>query len=306
MTNVTVTEYAGFIPEIWAASALGYLKKNTVMARLVNRNFESQFQGVGDIINVPRRGTLSVNDKAANTGVTLQTPTADTIPLTLNKHKEVSFLVEDIAKAQANQDGIAGYIEDGIAKIAEAVDTDILALYSGFSTTPIDATGGPSDLAGVGVRSATVIEANRLLNVAKAPTSPRYIVWHPSAEAEILDKEKFTSSDFGDPGTAVRDAVVGRKFGFTHLMSQNVPTTGGECKNLAFHPDAIMMAFRPLPPPPEGTGARAVTMSEDGFGVRILYGYNMQYLGLQVTIDVLYGVAEMRDAFGIVIRSTDY
>lgn len=306
MANITTTEAAGFIPEIWAASALGYLKANTVMARLVNRNFENLVANQGDIINVPRRGTLQVNDKSANTVVTLQTPTADTIPLTLNKHKEVSFLVEDVAKAQANQDMIAGYIEDGIKLIAEQMDSDLLALYSGFSTTPIDATGGPSELAGVGVRSATVIEADRLLNVAKAPTMDRYVVWHPDAQAEMLDKEKFTSADFGDSGTAVRDAVIGRKFGFTHFMNQNVPTAGGECKNLAFHRDAIMLATRPLPAPPPQTGAQAVVMNEDGFGIRVLYGYNMSYLGLQVTLDVLYGVAEMRDAFGVVIRSTDY
>lgn len=306
MANITTTEAAGFIPEIWAATALGYLKANTVMARLVNRNFEPLVANQGATINVPRRGTLVVNDKIANTAITLQTPTADTIPLTLDKYKEVSFLVEDIAAAQANQDVINGYVEDGFKLIAEQMDSDILALYSGFSTTPIDATGGPSDLAGVGVRAQTVIEANRLLNIAKAPNTDRYIVWHSSAEAEILNKEKFTSADFGDPGTAVREAIVGRKFGLTHLMSQNVPTAGGECKNLAFHRDAIMMATRPLPIPPAGTGVTAAVMGEDGFGVRAMYGYSIEHKGMIVSLDVLYGVAEMRDAFAIVVRSTDY
>ena len=99
MANITTTEAANFIPEIWAATALGALKANTVMARLVNRNFENSIQQAGDTIHIPQRGALTVHDKAANTGVTLQTPSADVVNLTLNKHKEVSFIVEDIAAA---------------------------------------------------------------------------------------------------------------------------------------------------------------------------------------------------------------
>jgi hypothetical protein len=300
MANITVTEAAGFIPEIWAATALGALKANTVMARLVNRNFESDIARQGDIIRVPRRGTLSVNSKAANTVVTLQTPTADTVNLTLNQHKEVSFLVEDIAAAQANQSIIAGYVEDGMKAIGEEIDADLLALYTGFSATPIDGTSGSG-----GITAATVTEARRILNAAKVPQSDRYIVWHEDAEAELLDVEKFTSSDFGDNGDAIREAIIGRKYGFSHFMDQNVVVATGECKNLAFHRDAIMLATRPLPAPPEGTGAQSSVMNEDGFSIRVTYAWNASYLAMQVTLDVLYGVAELRDNHAVVIRSTE-
>lgn len=301
MANVTVTEAAAFIPEIWAASALGYLKANTVMARLVNRNFENLVAQQGDTINVPVRGTLSVNDKVANTAVTLQTPSATSLPLVLNKHKEVSFIVEDIAAAQSNQDVMAGYVQDGIMKMAEQIESDLFALYTGFSTTPIDATSGSG-----GIVVNTLIEAGRLFNAAKVPTSQRYIAWNEDAQAELLKLAQFTNAQY-DPAnaTALEEATIGRKYGFTHLMSQLVKTAGGEVKNLAFHPDSIMMASRPLPPPPAGTGAMATTMSEDGFSIRVIYAYNPTYLGMQVTIDMLYGVAEMRDNHAIVIRSTD-
>lgn len=300
MANITVTEAAGFIPEIWAASALGALKANTVMARLVNRNFESAIAQQGDVLHIPRRGTLVVNDKTANTVVSLQTPTADTVNVTLNQHKEVSFLVEDIAAAQANQSIIMGYVEDGMKAIAEEIDADLLALYSGFSATPIDATSGSG-----GITAATVTEARRLLNAAKVPQQDRYIVWHEDAEAELLDVEKFTSSDFGDNGDAVREAIIGRKYGFSHFMDQQVVIATGEAKNLAFHRDAIVLVSRPLPAPPEGTGARATVMNEDGFAVRVIYAWNPSYLGMQVTLDVLYGVAELRDNHAVVIRSTE-
>lgn len=301
MANITVTEAAGFIPEIWAATALGALRANTVMLNLVNRNFENLVANQGDIINVPRRGTITVNDKAANTPITLQTPSADTIALTLNKYKEVSFLVEDIAKAQANQDIIMGYIMDGIIAMGHQIDDDILALYSGFSTTPLDATSGSG-----GVVVNTIIEAQRLFNKALVPTEGRNIVWGEDAQAELLKLNQFTNAQY-DPSNAdaLTNATLGRKYGFTHYMDQRVVQTGGEVKNLAFHRDAIMLATRPLPLPPAGTGVTASVMSENGLGIRAMYGYDIRLKGMVVSLDMLYGVAEMRDNHGLVIRSTD-
>ena len=299
MANITTTEAANFIPEIWAASALGALKANTVMARLVNRNYQNEIAKFGDILHIPKRGTLSVNNKAANTVVTLQTPSSDVVNLTLDKHKEISFLVENIAEAQANQDIISGYIEDGMKAIAEQIDGDLLALYSGFSTTPIDATSGSG-----GIVAGTVTEARRLLNDAKVSQMDRYIVWHQDAESELLEIEKFTSSDFGDNGDAVREAIIGRKYGFAHFMDQMVKEASSEAKNLAFHRDAIVLASRPLPPVPDGMGARSAVMNEDGIAVRVIWAYNAAYLGIQVTLDVLYGVAELRDNHAVVIRSS--
>lgn len=299
MANITVTEAAGFIPEVWAANALGYLRANTVMARLVNRNYEAAIARAGDTVHIPRRGNLTVNSKVANTAVTLQTPTADNVNVVLDHHEEVSFLVEDIAKAQANQDMIDGYISDGMARISENLDSDILALYSGFSTTPIDATTGSG-----GITAGTVAEARRVLNNARVPQTNRHIVWHPDAEAELLDIEKFTSSDFGDNGDAIREAVIGRKYGFNHFVSPLVPEAGGEAKNLAFHPDAIALVTRPLPSVPEGLGARATVMVEDSIAIRVIWSYNPAYLGVQVTLDILYGIAELRDDHAVVIRST--
>ena len=299
MANVTVTEAAGFIPEIWAASALGYLRANTVMARLVNRDYENSIQNAGDVIHIPRRGALTVNAKVANTVVTLQTPSADTVDVTLNHHEEVSFLVEDVAKAQANQSIIDGYIQDAMQVMAENLDSDILAFYSGFSTTPIDATTGSG-----GVTAATVTAARRALNNARVPQTNRYIVWHPDAESELLEEEKFTSSDFGDNGDAIREAIIGRKYGFTHLVDPLVAEVSGEAKNLAFHRDALALVTRPLPVIPEGLGARASNMEEDGVTIRVIYSYNPAYLGVQVTLDMLYGIAELRDNHAVVIRST--
>lgn len=301
MANITVTEASAFIPEVWAASALGALKANTVMARLINRNYSAAIANFGDIVNVPKRGALSVNDKAANTQITLQTPSGSTSQVTLNKYKEVSFLVEDVAAAQSNQDIIDGYVSDGMKALAEQIDSDILALYSGFSTTPIDARTGSG-----GIVVASITEARRLLNSAKAPLSDRHIVWHEDAEKELLSLGQFTNAQY-DPSNAnaLQEASLGRKYGFNHYMDQQVKVASSECKNIAFHRDAMTMAVRPLPAPPAETGVRSSVMTEDGFSIRVMWQYSLKDKGMIVSLDCLYGVAELRDEFAVVLRSSE-
>ena len=46
-------------------------------------------------------------------------------------------------------------------------------------------------------------------------------------------------------------------------------------------------------------------MSEDQLGLRVTVSYNPDHLGVQVTIDLLYGVAELRDSHGVVVSTTE-
>ena len=61
---------------------------------------------------------------------------------------------------------------------------------------------------------------------------------------------------------------------------------------------------RPLPTAPEGMGAVQTVMAEDGIAIRVTMSYSPDYLGVQCTVDVLYGVAELRDEFGVVVLTS--
>lgn len=296
MANITTTQVDDALATIIAAEALGYLKANTVLARLVARDWDSAVAAYGQTVKIPFTGSLSVNDKSANTVVTLQTPADTSISVTLNKHKEVSFLIEDIARFLARPDYLNAYIADGLAVLAEQIDGDIASLYSGLSQT-IDASAGLSE--------ANFRNARRLLNAAKAPMSQRYAVLGEDAEYEMLGIERAVNRDYAETlGQAAASSFVGRFMGFEVFMDQKIAVST-TVKNLFIHRNAFVLVTRPLAAAPDGMGVVQKIMDEDGIGVRVTLSYSPNHLGVQVTIDVLYGVAELRDSHGVVVSTTD-
>jgi hypothetical protein len=295
MANITTAEITT-LATIVSARALGKLKGNTVLARIINRNYDNEVAQRGKIVSIPVRGALTVNPKAANTVVTLQTPSDTAVNVTLNKHQEVSFLIEDPALAMASYDVLDGYLGDATMALAEQIDGDIAALYSGFSQS-INATSGLGE--------DDFRNAQRLLNIAKAPATDRWAVLSADAFYEAQGIERLINRDYrGDEAqTAVRNGYLGQVFGFNIVLDQQIKRATSD-KNLFLHSDAAVLVTRPLPVAPAGMGVTQVAMMEDGISLRTTLSYSADHLGLQATVDVLYGVAELRDLFGVVVTTT--
>lgn len=295
----TIDHVDAAIPKFWANIALGALKSNTVMARLVNRDYSTEVATRGDVVNVIQRGALQVNDKEKGKEITLQTPSNSKIPVTLDKHKEISWLIEDVASAKAVEDAI-NYVQDAAIAMAETIDKDLLlmALAMGNKVT---ATSGVLD-------KDTILRTREILNVKKCPVQGRVFVISPKDETALLKLEEFTKQDWSDENlVALREATLGRKFGFTFVMDQNVSSTEDAgnpgtfiSNNIAFQRDAIALVTRPLPAPPANSGAVSAVVEEDGIAVRVTKSYDQRAGGVLWTLDVLYGVAAMRkDTHGV-------
>jgi hypothetical protein len=302
MADIGRTALAPYIPTIIAQTSLEILRANITLAKLVTR--DSDVDGgsfkVGDTLSIPYPGTMVANDKTLNTGVTLQVPTATTTSVVLNKHKEATFLLEDVAKALANQDVLQRYATAAMIAIAEQIENDLFALYSTFT--------GSLGTSGTDITAGTIRSLRKLLNDNKAPKPGRSLVVSDKDEIALLADTTLQSYfAFAKPET-VAEGSIGRLYGFDIYQSQLVPAIAGapvSTKNLAFAPGAMILAMRGLPQVPEGAGAvsSVVTDPVSGLTVRVIMAYNPSMLGTQVTVDVLYGVARLRDALGTVALS---
>lgn len=288
MANITATSAAAAIPEFWLQEAIGYLRANLVMARLVRRDGSAAIAQMGDTVNVTKRGSVTAKDKAANTAIVTDAPSDTKVAVTLNKHKYVAWALEDTAGAEALKSAL-DYLSDGMAHLAEAVETDLLALYPDIANSV--------GTAGKDLNELTILQARKQMNDQKAPVNNRNLIVSTKDDIALLGLEKFsTVDDRGQAGAeALTEAKLGRIHGFNCYMSQLIATTGTSpvnTHNIAFHPNAFMLVSRALPRPDNASGAVSVTMTDPVTGITMRYTkqYNIANLATTHVIDVLYGV----------------
>ena len=134
-----------------------------------------------------------------------------------------------------------------------------------------------------------VIEARKFLTQNAAPLADRRFVVGATAEADLLNSELFVAADkVGDEGTALREASLGRKFGMDCYVDQNIEKNGEYVPSIAFHKNAMALVTRPLALP-QGAAKDAI-VNYDGFGLRVVYGYDMNTKKDTVSIDMICGV----------------
>ena len=289
--TVDVTDAAKFIPAVWSDDVIAGYKKNLVIAGLVSSiNHKGK---KGNIIHLPAPVRGAASAKSANNVVTLVTSTATEVTVSLNKHYEYSFIVEDIVETQALPGVRRFYTDDAGYALATQVDSDLRDLaatwnsgtaYSGAvigsdGSTAYNgaATGNGAALTDAGIR--TVIQT---LDDNDVPMRDRVLVIPPVEKRKLLGLTRFTEQAFtGEMGSgnSIRNGLVGDLYGVEVFVSTNVATV--ESLNsipyracLMFQKDSLVLA--------------------EQIGVRVQAQYKQEALGTLVTADRLYGVQTIR------------
>jgi len=293
MANVTVTEAAVFIPEIWANRVLETIFGKNPTIGCVLHDYSEEVAKQGDTIHIQKRGALTSHAKLANTPVTLNNPLGSTIPVTLANHQECSFLIEDVAEAQANVSLIDGYTQDAARVISTDIEDSIVALYAEVdedNVIPWDSTDGDTKLASIIAARTKIVVDNEC-----PEAEPRYCIVRDSA-VDFLDVDKFTSKEFLTNQNSLQTGTVGEILGFNVKEASRIVHTVSptQVHRLVFAKESIALVTRKLPDVPAGIGAKSQTVTADGVGLRAIMAYNADYLGVQVTVDILWGVAVTR------------
>lgn len=299
MANITVTSAADLIPEVWANVAMESLRDSLVLVKRVIRDSDiDAAASEGDTVHVMVPGTFVANTKTANANVTLQTPSDAKKSITLNNHKEVSFLVEDPARMQSKSAVMAQRMRNAMIPLANAIEDSLFALYAGFSNS-IGTSGTDLD-------KADILNAMTELNDANVPMAGRFGVMSSKDTAALLGDANLATYFANTNPEAIREGSIGRLYGFDLFTSNRVPVVAGtpnSTKNLFGTPEAMVLAMRPMPTDGVGVQQSTVTDPESGLAIRQTISYNANALGWQFTYDVLWGVAEYIDAAGLVVLS---
>jgi hypothetical protein len=303
MPAITSTNVATAIVKLVAADALPALVSNLIMGNLVNRDYEPTLAQAGDTVNIPIPPTLVANNIAEGGTVTTQNPTLGNAQIVLNTHAEATFQIPDVTKVLAVPDLLRVYMQPAVIAIAERIESDLLGLYASFSAnTPVGIAGTP-------ITEAVIDAAETALFQAKVPpTQAKHLIVDSSTYSQMRQVSRFSEfQTAGEAGLrALIDGTVGKIKDFFVFRSQLVAKTGSSpvtTHNLAFVRDAIGLVIRRLPQPLPGTGAIAEYADLGNFGMRVIMSYQPNTLSQQFTVDVLYGVAALRNTFAVQVNS---
>jgi hypothetical protein len=194
-------------------------------------------------------------------------------------------------------------MQPAVIALAEKIETDLLSLYSQFTSN------SPVGTAGSALTEATLEAAETALFQAKVPaSSPKYLVVDANAYSNLRQISRFSEySTAGDAGLrTLIDGSVGKLKDFFVFRSQFVAKTGTttiNTHNIAFAKNALGLVMRRMPQPIVGTGAIAEYAELGNFGMRVTMSYQPNTLSQQFTVDVLYGCGILRNAFGVQVNS---
>lgn len=282
-------------PDIIAKEALMVLRNNAVMANLVHRDYSDEFvAGVGDTITI--RKPAKFEAKEFNGQIEVQDATESGVPVKMDKLLDVSFAVSSKELALDIEDFSKQLLAPAMQAFADKVDKYLIGLEA-------DVTNRVPHSEGV-IAPADIIAARKHLTDSAAPTTDRNLVVGSQADADLLNNPLFVSAEqVGDNGTALREASLGRKFGFDIYTDQNVERTAeGYTPSLAFHKNAFALVTRPLELP-QGAKDSAI-ISFDGFGLRVVYGYDIKTKTDTISIDMLCGVKTLDKDLAAIIEDT--
>ena len=276
-------------PDIIAKEALMVLRNNAVMANLVHRDYSDEFvEGVGDTITIRKPAKFVA--KEYNGSIDVQDATEAGVPVKMDKHLDVSFAVTSKQMTLDIKDFSKQLLVPAMQAFADKIDKYLLGLAD-------DVTNEVSYISGTSNIRNTVVDARKYLTVAAAPMTDRRFVYGSDIEADLLKTDLFLTADkVGDQGTALREASLGRKLGLDFYVDQNVETD-----NLVFHKNAFALVTRPLALPLGNDKASIV--GYDGFGLRVVYGYDMDKKTDTISIDMLCGVKTLDKDLAAVIDS---
>lgn len=246
---------------------------NLVLANRVMR-FDSEVSKSGDTIHIPNLANVTAVTKTPGTALTAAANTETEYTISVDQHKAVYQIIEDITSAQSDANLMGLYTQKIGYALAEAVDTSLAGLYSGLSQS-VDCSTAVTD--------ANIISGVEYLDVANAPRSDRSFVIHAEAMADLRGVDKFIAYDqTGSKGVQVGNGLVANVYGVDVFMSNNIVTASGTpdvIHNLLFHKEAFGLAIQ-----------KSVSVESDR---------SLSEVGDELLGQVLYGVSELRDAFAV-------
>lgn len=285
-----------YTPQQAARSTLAAIRYLSTLPRTVNQDFSTEFvAGRGRTVDIPlpvsvgAARTYTAENREARDAIVFDEAAQETKPVTISDQVYKALRVpDDFATFD-----LASFERQLARPMAESVsDALVNPLITAMEATATDAGVPTLDADGSNAR-AVLIAMRKVLNSRefsgrRAPVTNRYVAVGANAEAAILSDELLQRvNESGDGGDMLRNATIGRLFGFTIVADALLDPDSV----IAYHSDAFVHVTRPSKNP-DGA-AWSQTIAQDGFALRMLKHYNPYQLEDQVVVDAFVAADDL-------------
>lgn len=250
--------------------AVALLTRSLVLPMTVARVPGGEFAGDnGDTITVRVRTPRAARTQASP-GATITYDALNETPVDVT----VAHLYD--ATRLSDQDMSLNLVDFGVQVTEPQVSSVATGaedrLASAMNAVTADASFAAS--ASAADTDAKLLQARETLSEADVPAGDRYLACAPDIITRILSVDKFVRADAVGDGTAIREAIVGRVYGFTVVESNGL--TAGTA--VAYHRSGFVFANR-VPVAPRGLPAnQTATATSGGVGMRQIFQYQPDIL----------------------------
>lgn len=238
------------VPKILTEAAIIY-RNNSITANLINRGYDAEFRKKGDTINVPSFTSPTVQNVTAGRG-NENTPsdiTGSNVAITLDAWKEVKIQFTDLELKKIEDGRPSEALEKAVIAMADYVDDFVLSdmAVKGFSTagTVGAAFSDP----------ATLVDARTKLGLKNVPMRNRNASINPTVAGAFIKDTNLSESDKFGGSEVLKDAIVGRLYGFDIAETNNLTDFVGGTLSDGTSKDALVAATCAV-------GAKSITFDE--------------------------------------------
>ena len=277
MAYLDTTTGQNFIPELWAQPIYKFFLAKLKLRGSVD-DYSSMVKGAGDTVHIPKIAIDGTETKAVSTAVTFSASgTEGKVDLSIDKHKYLANIFEDMALIQANSELISKYTKMIGEQLARTGEDDIWAELDGFQTQ-VDVNADNSF-------NADTLEAV-LSSLYGQDIDPNTcsMVLNNQCLADFMNPSSgvasyFIRKDAGGDGGELRTGAVGLIYGMNVFYSRSISSSGtdGTVVGAVYPPEACVFAAQ-----------------QD---IRVQAQYDVEYLGTKVVADMIYG-AKLIDESG--------
>lgn len=240
-----------------------YLVQESKFLNLVT-NYSSLAVPGSSSIKVPKAGGFTVASKAENTAASASTSAFTVDTISLDQHRYVQFLVEDIAGKQASVDVVSEYLLRASKDLALDMDKKIIAELRLASSSLPDHQIKFTDATNEDIELADILAARKLLIDQNIDPRECYMSVGSDQEAHMLKIANFIEAEKYGSNMPILNGEIGMIYGMKVIVHTSL---SGEA--VFWHPSAVGYAL------PQG--------------IRIQSEYDLANLGTRYSLDYIGG-----------------